>query len=265
MNKGEYTTVLAKGQGMVQETVTLLKTWDAGMSVVELKKLVVDQGLLGRATALRVNDIVGRVFAVRYLCDGGKPAANLKILLEEGLPPSKILQILFLYTARVNPVFHDFVTDLYWKKYAAGMQVITRRDALDFLHVAQESGRSERDWSETMMLRMARYLTGCLTDFQLAGEDRNGRRDLIPLTITPLTALYLAHEIHFAGYSDDSMADHTDWHLFGMQKQEVVQELRRLASKGHFIVQNAGDLLRISWNFKNMEDALRGIAATELQ
>ena len=265
MSKGEYTTVLAKGQGMVQETVTLLKAWEPGMSVVELKKRVLEQGLLGRATALRVNDIVGRVFAVRYLCDGGKPAIRLKSLLEEGVPPAKLLQVLFLYTARVNPVLHDFVSDMYWKKYAAGSQVITRQDAMDFLHAAQESGRTERGWSESMMLRMARYLTGALTDFQLAGEDHNGRRDLVPFSITPLTALYLAHEIHFTGYSDDSVIDHADWRLFGLHKPDVVQELRRLASKGHFIVQYAGDLLRVSWNFTNMEEALRGIARTELQ
>lgn len=265
MSKGEYTTVLAKGQGMVRETITLLNSWQPGMPLTELKRTVREEGLLGRATALRVNDIVGRVFAVRYLCDDGRPAQNLKLLIEAGIPPAKLLQILFLYTARVNPVLHDFVVDLYWKKYAAGSHVITRQDAMDFLHAAQESGRTGGGWSESMMIRMGRYLTGCLTDFQLAGEDRNGRRDLLPFSITPLTALYLAHEIHFAGYSDDSVIDHDDWRLFGLHRPDVVQELRRLASKGHFIVQYAGDLLRVSWNFKNMEEALRGIAATELQ
>lgn len=265
MATGKYTTQLSKGQGAVPETITLLKAWHTGMSALDLGRLVLDQGLLGRATANRVNDLVKEVFAPRYLANGSLPARNLKLLMDEGIPPSKLSQLFLVYTARANLELNDFICDTYWGKYAAGARSITREDALNFLESAVLSGKIPKRWSDKMMLRVAQYLPGCLTDFNLAGEDRNGLRDILPLTITPLTALYLAHEMHFADYSDDSLIERTDWRLFGLQKPDVVQELRRLASRGHFIVQYAGDLLRISWNFKNMEDALRGIATTELQ
>jgi hypothetical protein len=230
-----------------------------------LKKSVLDQGILGRATANRVNDLVMEVFAPRYLVNGGAAARHLKLLMDAGVPPSKLSQLFLLHTARANLELHDFVCHTYWSKYAAGSRTISHEDALAFLESAVGNGQIQKRWSDKMMLRVAQYLPGCLTDFHLAGEDRKGLRDILPVPITPLTALYLAHEFHFGGYSDDGVVDHADWHLFGLQKPDVIQELRRLASRGHFIVQYSGDLLRISWNHKSMEEALRGIAATELQ
>lgn len=265
MATSKYTTQLSKGQGAIPETITLLGVWKPGMSAQELSKLVLDQGLLGRATANRVNDLVMEVFAPRYLVNGGVSACHLKLLMDDGVPPSKLSQLFLLYTARANLELHDFVCHTYWSKYAAGSRTISREDALAFLESAVVNGKIQKRWSDKMMLRVAQYLPGCLTDFHLAGEDRKGMRDILAIPITAFAALYLAHELHFAGYSDESVVDHPDWRLFGLHKPDVIQELRRLAPRGHFIVQYSGDLLRISWNHKNMEEALRGIAATEFQ
>lgn len=69
-----YTTNLSKAQGMVAETFELLELWEPGMTVGELKARVRATGALGKATQVRVDDLVGRAFAQRYLIDGGKPA-----------------------------------------------------------------------------------------------------------------------------------------------------------------------------------------------
>jgi hypothetical protein len=265
MAAGKYTTQLSKGQGAIPETLSLLAAWQPGVSAQELKKKVLEQGLLGRATANRVNDLVTEVFAPRYLTNGGEPAHRLKLLLDAGLHPSRLTQLFLVHTARVHSELRDFICEVYWPKYAAGAKTISREDAMSFLQGAVATGKIPKPWSDKMTFRVAQYLPGCLTDFQLAGQDHRGSRDIFPIAISPLTVLYLAHDIHFAGHSDDGVIDHPDWRVFGLQRLDVVQELRRQASKGHFIVQYAGDLLRVSWNFKNMEEALRGIAATELQ
>ena len=75
-SKRKYTTELSKGQGAIPEMLAVLDVWEPGMKVVDLKQSVLDSGVIARATALRVKDIVGRVFASRFLIDDGQPAIN---------------------------------------------------------------------------------------------------------------------------------------------------------------------------------------------
>lgn len=263
MTSKKYTTELSKGQGMMQETLAILNLWTPSMSVAELKSTAVQKGAIGRATALRVQDIVGRVFAARYLRDHAKPALYIKNLLDQGIPVNRLNQIFLIYTARAHDILHDFITEMYWGKYEAGATVITRQDALEFIDRAANNGIVTPRWSEKMMHRVARYLTGCLTDFQMAGKDRGGKREIIPFKVKPLTTVFLAHEIHFAGYSDNALIEYPDWRLFGLTPMDVRYELERI-SNGHFITQFSGNLLRIAWKHKTMEEALRELAAAEL-
>ena len=262
MKKKKYTTELSKGQGMIPESVALFNLWEPGLSVAELKSKAVQEGVIGRATALRVQDIVGRVFAARYLCNDAKPALYIKQLLEAGVPANRLNQIFLIYTARAHDALHDFITETYWAKYSAGATMLTRQEALEFLDRAANNGIIVPRWSDTMMLRVARYLTGCLTDFQMAGNDHGGKREIVSFKIQPLTTVFLAHTLHFDGYSDNALIEHPDWRLFGLEPMDVRYELER-SSNGHFITQFSGDLLRISWKHKTMKEALSGLVTAE--
>ena len=74
----EYNTGLCKGQGMLPETLRLLQVWEPGMSSQQLAEKVRSQGLIPKATAQRVSDIVNRMFVPRYLCPNGQPAGWLR-------------------------------------------------------------------------------------------------------------------------------------------------------------------------------------------
>lgn len=263
LEQRKYTTELSKGQGMVSETLALLRIWEPGMNVADLKALAVEEGVIGRATALRVKDIVGRVFAPRYLTDSGKPAIYMKKLLDLGVSPERLNQVFLIYTCRAHDLLHDFITEVYWTKFATGATQITRKDALDFLESAVNIGLIPTRWSESMMLRVARYLTGCLSDFRLTGLDVNGSREILPFRIDDATAVFLAHDLHFSGCTDTSILENPDWRLFGLDSIEVRYELERI-SNGHFILQFSGELLKVSWNYRTMEEALDAIASGKL-
>jgi hypothetical protein len=255
-----YTVALAKGQGMASETILLLKTWKEGMNAVELKNHVIANGLLPKATNYRTSDLVSRVFAPRYLSNGAIAAKNLKQLLALNFPADRLLQLFLIYTARANVVLRDFITNVYWPHYNAGSRVLQRQDALDFMKSARAGGYMPKNWSDAMKTKMTRYLLSALTDFKLTRDLPQGRRELVPYNIQPTTTIYLAHEAHFSGLSDNAVLDHRDWKLFGLDRQAVWEELRKIAGEGHFIVQFSGELLRISWKYKTMEECLDGIA-----
>ncbi len=263
MTKQKYTAVLAKGLGILEETLVLLQVWEPGMSVRQLAEVAINDGILGKATAKRAKDLVSEVFAPRYLVANGRPAEQLKNLLNEGVNPVKLGQILLIHTARANAILHDFISEVYWAKYSEGGTHLTKEDALSFLEKAYHLGRLSMRWSEQMTSHIASDLVGCLTDFQLVENRKKSTRQILAFTINPLTSLYLAHDLHFSGISDNAISEHSDWRLFGLRKIEVVRELQR-ASKDHFILQFSGELLKISWKYQSMEEAIRGIARSEL-
>jgi len=85
---------------MPSETILLLKAWQEGMSAVELKRHVIANGLLPKATNYRTSDLVSRVFAPRYLSSGATAAKNLKYLLALSVPADRLLQLFLIYTRR---------------------------------------------------------------------------------------------------------------------------------------------------------------------
>ena len=81
---------------------------------------------------------------------------------------------------------------------------------------------------------------------------RSSRR-ILPFRISPSVAAYLAYELHFSGVGDNTLLTHEDWQLFGLARDDVMEELKRLSLKGLIIFQAAGDVIRINWKQQDME------------
>ena len=254
-----YNTNLSKAQGLISETFELLELWQPGMAAIDLKSRVKETGALDRATDTRVTDVVTRGFAQRYLIEDGKPAEWLKRLIETGVNRSALRQIILIYTARHNAIFHDFVSSVYWRKAASINGEVTKSDTCDFLERAVLTGHIQPRWADSMMERVPRYLLGTLEDFQMISENRHGRRQATPPSILSETVLFLAYELHFRQLDDRELTKHPDWALFGLMPSEVISLLEREASKGHLQLQNAGQILRIEWNYPDMEHVLNAI------
>lgn len=259
MAAARYTTNLSKAQGMIPETYELLQLWQPGMKVGELKARVRETGALGRATQVRVDDIVGRSFAQRYLVQDGLPAQWLRQLLDHGAPKSLLRQLILIYTARANPVLHDFICEIFWKKWNAQAGEVTKQDAREFLERAVNRGDIAPRWSDNMIERVTRYLLGTLEDFEMIIENRFGQRQIRPLTILPETVIFLAYEQHFAGHEPAQLIRHSDWGLFGLLPNDIIGLLEKVSLGEAFFVQHSGSVLRIEWLHTTMEGVLRAI------
>ena len=128
-----YTTNLSKAQGMVPETLELLELWQPQMSTADLKARVRSIGALGKATQVRVDDLVGRGFAQRFLINNGEPARHLQRLMHSRAPRGILRQLILLYTCRANRILHDFIREVYWLKHASGAGEVAKQDAREFI------------------------------------------------------------------------------------------------------------------------------------
>jgi len=251
-----YTTQLAAGLGMIPETVSLLRLWAPGLIPANLADLAVQDGLFSRTTARRTRNLVAEMFAPRYLANGGVVASRIKYLLEHHLPHDSLVQIFFLQTARAQKIFGDFVIEVYWPKYSAGSDNLSKTDAERFIHQALDIGQMQKRWSESTIRRVSGYLIGCCSDFGLLAEGRHTKRAIKRFSIRKDVALYLVHDLHFAGLSDMAVTQHPDWLLFGLEVQEVISVMKDLGNDGHLMIQSSADLVQVSWKYRTMEECL---------
>lgn len=253
-----YTTQLQAGLGMVGETRKLFELWEPGMSSTQLFQIALDSGEFPNVAARRLRNIVAECFAPRLLVSNGYPAIILKQLLPH-LSSLEFNQLLFLYTCRANIILADFVREVFWNRYLSGYEAISKEDAVEFVIRATQFGKTAKPWSESTIRRVSGYLPGCCADFGLLDSGVKINRKILSFRIESKVANILAYDLHFSGLGDNSILAHSDWKLFGLERNDVLDELKRLSLKGFLIVQAAGDVTRISWNFKSWEELINVI------
>lgn len=247
-----YTTQLQAGLGLVSETKALLELWSPGMSGSQLCQLALDSGRFPNVTARRLRNIVVECFAPRYLVSNGAPAQHLKQVVNT-VTGSDLAQLMLVFTSRANPILGDFIGSVYWQRYAGGYMEVSNEDARAFVQRAIDDGKTAKRWSESTVRRVSAYLTGCCADYGLLERGPRSSRRILPFRISYPAAAYLAFDLHFAGIGDNALLTHPDWQLFGLGREDVLDELKKLSLKGHLIIQAAGDVVRISWKQPSME------------
>lgn len=259
MTASNYTAQLQAGLGMVDETRILLDLWEVGMDAPALAQVALQSGQFATMSARRLRNLVVECFAPRYLPQQGAPARLLKAL-RPALDNRELEQLMFLYTCRANVILADFVCDVYWRNYAAGRETLDNDEARAFVVQANQNGRTSVPWSESTLRRVAAYLTGACADFGLLERGSRQMRRILPFRIEQRVLGLLAYELHFAGYGDNRLVSSPDWALFGLERADVVDELKRLALKGLVIVQTAGNAITIGWHYQSMHEVVDVIA-----
>jgi hypothetical protein len=259
--KAPYTTQLQAGLGLVDETKTLLDLWSPGQSVAQLHRIALDSGRFPNVTARRLRNVVAECFSPRFLVNDGHPARNLKGLAQR-LPALELSQLFLIYTCRANRILGDFIREVYWPRYAGGYTELSTDDARLFVERAIDDGKTSKRWSESTVRRISAYLTGCCADYGMLQRGLRSSRRIQAFRITSRVAAYLAYDLHFSGIGDNACLTHEDWQLFGLGREDVLEELKRLSLKGLLIVQTAGDVIRISWKQTDMETLCDVLAQT---
>jgi hypothetical protein len=252
--KSLYNIDLCKGTGMFQETLLLLEKYNPEISKDLFTKEVYDSNILVKSSEKRIRDIIHNVFYKRYVINDKHVPVYLLQLLRYNVGLDQLIQIMLIYIAKSNRIFFDFVSDVFWNKSRENA-LVTSNDAKLFINEAIKDGRIVLPWSDGTKKRMASYIIATLMDIKYLDRKNN----CIPVFLSDKTANYLVHELHFKGYSDEAIANAEEWKLFGYNRYDVTRHLERLASQGHFIFQNAGDLIKITWNYKNMKELIDAI------
>jgi len=253
-----YTTKLGAGLGAIPETLTLLDIWRPGMKTTELEAVALESGAFPNVTARRLHNLVVECFSSRYLVSGDYPAFILKEL-KGRIPDDTLAQILLIFTTRANNVLYDFIREVYWGRYSSGYEIISNDDVSDFVIRANQEGKTTNPWADSMVKRVSSYLPGACADFGMLEKGRLRKRKILPFRIAPLTTAFLAYDLHFSGLGDNQVLSHPDWELFGLARPDVKEEIKQLSLRNLLIIQAAGDVVDIGWQFNDWKEFVDGL------
>lgn len=253
-----YTTQLQAGLGLLDETRQLLQVYEPGMSVTQLYDAALASGRFPLVTARRLRNVVAECFAPRYLRDPDV-ARQLKSLVDR-FTTAELNQLLFIYTARANLVLADFVREVYWARYSAGRNDLDLEDARAFVANSVREGKTQKPWSDLTIKRISSYLMGCCADYGLLTTSGRNKRSIAAYRILPKVAAYLAYELKLSGLGDNQIVASPDWELFGLERADVRDQLKRMSLQGLLIFQAASDVVHIGWTYKSMEELIDVIA-----
>lgn len=253
-----YTTQLQAGLGLVEETRLLLSLYETGMEPQALLAKSLDSGLFPRVTARRLRNVVIECFKPRYMREPGVAEA-LKALADP-FSRAEFLQLLLIHTARANLILFDFVTKLYWPRYASGREGLTPEDAKSFVLAGVREGRTQKPWADGTVRRVSNYVLSCCADYELLSRSAGGVHRIQALRVQDRVAAYLAYDLKFQGLADNQIVTHEDWLLMGLQPNDVRDVLKRLSLQGYLILQAAGDVVHIGWTYKTKEELIDVLA-----
>ncbi len=257
-----YSIAICKGAGLVSETRHLIEHWRPGEDVETFVRRVQEEDLLGRSTAYRSRDIARRVFARRFLRPPARPARLLKSVIDHHLFQKTFTELLFLFACQADALLYDFTLWGYWEAVRRRRTRLSVADVLAFLADAVAQGHIPRPWSDRVQVKIARGLLAMLRDVGLLREQRRGQqeREIIPFRMSDAGVACLARDLHEAGLSDSALCGHSDWGLFGLGRQEVIERLDGLGEDRGLIVQRAGSVVSITWRVQSMEELLDVLA-----
>jgi hypothetical protein len=239
-----YNTNLAKGTGFINETLELLSFVENDDDKKSFMNRCVTLNLLGKSTEKRTKDIISLVFFDRYWI--GQLPQQLHAIRENGLGLEGMRQLFLVYTARANNIFKDFIIQVV--AYKRNSKILPQ-DSLTFINDAISVGDAPI-WSEIMRKRVSSYLVSCCRDFGLI--DNKGKISLF--YPESFVVNYFLHEIHFSGIDDNQILNDDTWSILQLTKDEILREIEKISFSGSFIYQYSGELLRLSWKYKNMNE-----------
>lgn len=255
--RAHYSASLTQALGIFPECLALFEIWEPGMEPEELFAKVQSTNALNMESERRLRNIVIEGFCSRFLREPYIEAApSLKVLFTQSRDNKLLKQITLLYALRQHGILFDFLSDEYWSAVRSGGQTMMPDDVQRLIDRGLVKGRLEKDWSASVRKRVSSYVLGIAADFDLLGKPAAGARPILPWALHDDLTLYLAHDLHFLGSSDDEVAAAEEWSALGLRREDVTLYLNRLQDRGHLTVQDTGFLCRIDWKYESRQELI---------
>jgi hypothetical protein len=257
-----YTSDVMKTAAVIPEMIEVLRHWEPGLPLSDLRQRVVAVGALGRVSETRIRDIIDRSFKQRFLAPDDKNARNARFALDIGLDSRHMKELLFTFFVRTYTVAYDFLIERYWPAANAGHESLLGRDIVMFLTSQFGTRRLPESWTANVAARVGRNLGKALTDFGLFEDGKSPIRRFKLWQASDFLVSFILFEQHERGVGDTTLLSLPEWAPLGLSYTDVVDRCRSIGGvNGPFVFQYSGELAQFSWKNLTVEEYLREYVA----
>jgi hypothetical protein len=251
MTKGSFTVNIQKGGALLSDTRRLVEVWDPSASPELNLRRIADENLLGKATRRRLDDVLLRCLAPRFVAPGPQVLIALKTMLSDH---RAFTEAAYFETSRDEGLLAAFAEGPFSDWYETGRSRVTIDDTTSWLAERAAAGVLP-EWSPTVRTKVGRGLLAALRDFLVLDGATNKR--YVPPHLSLRGFAYVAFRLHEQGASSTKIATSSVWRRWLLSTERVDELLRLAAGAGVLTYGSAGTAVRIDWHVGSVEEAIR--------
>lgn len=245
-----YTSGLSAKGALIEETLTVLRGLDQGLSVAEIKRQVLEQDVLGKDSRLTRESVWDRIHA-RYLTDPQRAWMVARMAIHAPERQTQRL-VLFYEFCRAAPLLRDVTRDCIYPHYQAGFVGVDKSLIQRYLDDLAATHPELTTWSPQTRGKVVSNSLSILRDFGLLEgvQQKRFARVYVPLP----AFVYGLYRLAGDGVTAPTpVLAARDWRLFLLSAADVVLLLEEAAAAGHCSFKHQGDIYLLDFTYPSLE------------
>lgn len=245
-----YSSGLASKASLIDETLTVMRQIELGHSIDQVRKMVVEQDLLGKMARSTRESIWKRTHE-RYLSDDEFVITLAHMVVHAPDPQTEKL-VLFYEFCRSKPLLSDVTIECVYPHYTAGYSGIDKMVIQQYLDEIALVHPELEEWSPQTRGKVVSNLLTTLRDFGLleGTQRKTFTRLYVPLPAFVFVLYRLAGDGLIA---PSQVLQARDWRLFFLEQTEVVMLLEEATAAGHCTFKHQGDVYSLDLHYPSLE------------
>lgn len=252
----KYTSTISGAPALINETFVVMRAIADGISYEEIERRVLEENLFGKRTR-RTSEkawqsIYGRYFRARaqgFVISLAKTAAS-------SLSERAKKLILFYEFCQSDDLVADLTVRCLFQQYAEGRTRINKTDILSWLNKVSEAHSEIILWTDQTKLRVSEHYLAIARDFGIL-EGRTTKRFPRPFVPIP-TFLWVLYRLRDQSIGTKAIIHSRDFHLFLLDRQDVIALAREASRAGYIHFQAAGDIYDLTFIHQTFLEAFDG-------
>lgn len=245
---------MAGKDAYLPDTKTILRAINAGESLEQIKKAVIEDDLLDHRTRQSRMTYWGEVHR-RYI-SGREPedVSMLALFVSRCRNPIAIDLILLYEYCQADQLFYDLTAYCTYPLYQDARTGIDKVDINEWLSQQEGDHPEIKEWSPQTRARLTRGYLATVRDFGLVSG--SNRKVFDKFYVPGEAFVYALYHQKDRGLDGKALIQSTDWRLFLLSESEVVFMLQDAVNGGFVHFRHAGDIYDLRFVYKNLKEVV---------
>lgn len=251
-----YTSKILKATALIDDTITLLSSWDESLSIEENFKHAKQNNIFGKASRSRIEDILA-IFRQRYFSDTSV-GISLSYLVKNGARKDLLNPLFYYYSLKSDPLLQDIVLELLIPMSQIGQSDISLISVQNQVKSWVDTGKTTSQWSESTIIKVSQHLLATLRDFGIL--EGSSKKRITPIYIPLESFSYISFYLNKNNVTGEKLIKSPNWRFFFLTPLTIERFFIEAEQNGLLKYNAAGSIIRIDYPVNTLEEYAHVIA-----